>query len=86
VIALSKLDGSTMYINEDQVERIEGEATSAIYLTNGTYLVVREEATAIVERIRAEKLALLTRAIGDARFDLEKPPLTAVPTGRASHR
>ncbi len=86
MIALSKLDGSTMYINEDQVERIEGDTTSAIYLTNGTYLVVREEATAIVGRIREEKLALLTRAIGDARFDLDPPPLTAVPTGRASLR
>jgi uncharacterized protein YlzI (FlbEa/FlbD family) len=86
VIALSKLDGSTMYINEDQVERIEGETTSAIYLTNGTYLVVRDEATAIVERIRAEKLALFTRAIGDARFDDAKRPLAAVPSGRATQR
>lgn len=85
MIALSKLDGSTMFINEDQVERIEGEVTSAIYLTNGTYLVVREEATVIVEQIRVEKLALLTRAIGDARFDLDRPPLAAMPSGRALH-
>ena len=43
MIALSKLDGSTMYLNEDHVERVEQGANSAVYLTNGTYLIVRDD-------------------------------------------
>lgn len=69
MIALSKLDGSTMYVNEDHVERVEGGARSAVHLTNGQYFVVLDDVDAINERIRAEKVAVLARAlhhVGDA--------------------
>jgi uncharacterized protein YlzI (FlbEa/FlbD family) len=69
LIALSKLDGSTMYVNEDHIERIEGEANSAVYLTNGTYLIVRDEVGTINDRIRTEKVALLTGALLAAPTD-----------------
>jgi uncharacterized protein YlzI (FlbEa/FlbD family) len=64
LIALSKLDGSTMYLNEDHVERVEQGANSAVYLTNGTYLIVRDDVDTINDRIRAEKTALLSVALG----------------------
>ena len=64
MIALSKLDGSTMYLNEDHVERVEQGANSAVYLTNGTYLIVRDDVDTINERIRSEKTALLSRRPG----------------------
>ena len=64
MIALSKLDGSTMYLNEDHVERVEQGANSAVYLTNGTYLIVRDDVDTINERIRSEKASLLSVALG----------------------
>jgi uncharacterized protein YlzI (FlbEa/FlbD family) len=72
LIALSKLDGSTMYLNEDHVERVEQGANSAVYLTNGTYLIVRDDLDTINDRIRSEKTALLSVAFGPVRRD----PLT----------
>jgi uncharacterized protein YlzI (FlbEa/FlbD family) len=74
LIALSKLDGSTMFLNEDHVERVEQGAHSAVYLTNGTYLIVRDDVDTINDRIRAEKAALLSVALApDVR-----PPVTAL--------
>ncbi len=82
MIALSKLDGSTMHVNEDHIERVEGETTSVVYLTNGTYLVVRDPVAAIVERIRAEKVAILARAISGPLTDREGPGPSEVVSGR----
>ncbi len=64
MIALSKLDGTTMYLNEDHVERVEQGANSAVYLTNGTYLIVRDQVDTINDSIRSEKAALLSAALG----------------------
>jgi uncharacterized protein YlzI (FlbEa/FlbD family) len=78
LIALSKLDGSTMYLNEDHVERVEQGANAAVYLTNGTYLIVRDDVDTINERIRSEKAALLSVALGP--FPADSPmTLSAVP-------
>jgi uncharacterized protein YlzI (FlbEa/FlbD family) len=78
LIALSKLDGSTMYLNEDHVERVEQGAHSAVYLTNGTYLIVRDDVETINERIRTEKASLLSVALGSCPPDV-RAPLSAVP-------
>jgi uncharacterized protein YlzI (FlbEa/FlbD family) len=55
-----------MYLNEDQVERVEAGANSAIYLSNGTYLVVRDDVATINARIRSEKQAMLAGALAAA--------------------
>jgi uncharacterized protein YlzI (FlbEa/FlbD family) len=78
LIALSKLDGSTMYLNEDHVERVEQGANSAVYLTNGTYLIVRDDVDTINERIRSEKTALLSLALSPATGE-SLTALSAVP-------
>jgi uncharacterized protein YlzI (FlbEa/FlbD family) len=78
LIALSKLDGSTMYLNEDHVERVEQGANSAVYLTNGTYLIVRDDVDTINERIRSEKTALLSLALSPATVE-SLTALCAVP-------
>ena len=80
VIALSKLDGSTMYVNEDHVERVEEGVTSAVYLSNGTYLIVRDTVDTINERIRAEKTAVLARAMVSVQEGTRVAPLRAVPS------
>ena len=78
MIALSKLDGTTMYLNEDHVERVEQGANSAVYLTNGTYLIVRDHVDTINESIRSEKAALLSAALGSGAPDAVAA-LSAVP-------
>jgi uncharacterized protein YlzI (FlbEa/FlbD family) len=78
LIALSKLDGSTMYLNEDHVERVEQGANSAVYLTNGTYLIVRDDVDTINERIRSEKTMLLSVALRPGAPEIQTV-LSAVP-------
>jgi uncharacterized protein YlzI (FlbEa/FlbD family) len=78
LIALSKLDGTTMYLNEDHVERVEQGANSAVYLTNGTYLIVRDHVDTIKDSIRSEKVALLSAALGTGAPDAVTA-LSAVP-------
>ena len=78
MIALSKLDGTTMYLNEDHVERVEQGANSAVYLTNGTYLIVRDHVDTINDSIRSEKAALLSAALGTGAPDAVMA-LSAVP-------
>jgi uncharacterized protein YlzI (FlbEa/FlbD family) len=86
VIALSKLDGSTMYVNEDHVERVEAGVTSAVHLSNGTYLIVRDDADTIIERIRAEKASVLARAMVSLQDGSPVATLRSVPTAPPSDR
>jgi uncharacterized protein YlzI (FlbEa/FlbD family) len=84
---LSKLDGSTMYLNEDHVERVEQGANAAVYLTNGTYLIVRDDVETITARIRSEKARLLSVALDPSLPDVPAT-LSAVPdeVARAANR
>ena len=70
-----------MYLNEDHVERVEQGANSAVYLTNGTYLIVRDDADTIIARIRSEKAALLAVALAPGAPE-SLTTLTAVPDER----
>jgi uncharacterized protein YlzI (FlbEa/FlbD family) len=67
-----------MYLNEDHVERVERGANTAVYLTNGTYLIVRDDVDTINDRIRSEKTALLSAAFAPGAPDLATT-LSAVP-------
>jgi uncharacterized protein YlzI (FlbEa/FlbD family) len=69
-----------MYLNEDHVERIEAGVNSAVYLTNGTYLIVRDEVGAINDMIRSEKMAILSGAMRPVAPDAVTV-LSAVPNG-----
>jgi uncharacterized protein YlzI (FlbEa/FlbD family) len=64
VIPVKKLDGSEMYINLDLIERVEdaGQEHSVVYLTDGGHLVVAEQSSIVVARIRTEKASLLRTA------------------------
>jgi uncharacterized protein YlzI (FlbEa/FlbD family) len=63
VIEVTKLDGSTMHLNEDLVTRVEFAVggQSAIYLLDGGHVIVAHDPSGVVERIRSEKVALLRR-------------------------
>jgi uncharacterized protein YlzI (FlbEa/FlbD family) len=76
LFAVNKLDGTTMFLNEDHVERVEGGANSAIHLVNGTYFVVRDDVDTINARIRAEKESLLAGALAvSGRSPLDDEPV-----------
>ncbi|MGA7835172.1 MAG: flagellar FlbD family protein [Acidimicrobiales bacterium] len=61
---MKKLDGSTMHLNEDLVERVEPgvEGQSAVYLRDGAHFIVANPPESVVDMIRAEKTELLRRA------------------------
>ena len=63
MIAVTKLDGSIMHLNEDLVTRVEFAVggQSALYLLDGGHVIVAHEPSIVVERIRSEKVALLRR-------------------------
>lgn len=63
VIAVKKLDGSTMHLNEDLIERVENASggQSAIFLRYGGHIIVANDPATVVELVRAERAALLSR-------------------------
>ena len=69
VIAVKKLDGSTMHLNEDLIERVEdaGGGQSAVYLRDGGHIIVANDPTTVVELVRTEKVAMLRRVLAWSR-------------------
>jgi uncharacterized protein YlzI (FlbEa/FlbD family) len=65
VIAVKKLDGSVMHINEDLIERVEegADGRSALYLVNGGHIIAANDPATVVEMIRTEKANLLRRVL-----------------------
>jgi uncharacterized protein YlzI (FlbEa/FlbD family) len=78
VIAVKKLDGSVMHLNEDLIERIEdgADGQSAVYLVNGGHIIAANDSATLVEMIRAEKANLLRRVLQGP----DEPEIAAVST------
>ncbi len=70
-----------MQVNEDHVDRIDGGVTSVVHMTNGTYLVVRDDIEDITVRIRDEKVAILARALSLHAPSTGVRALASVPDG-----
>jgi len=64
-----------MFLNEDLIGRVENAADgqSAIYLLDGGHVIVANDSTTVVEKIRAEKAALLRRVL-QGPDDPNSPP------------
>jgi flagellar protein FlbD len=52
MIAVTRLDGSTMIVNDDQIAWIDTHPDTVISMMNGEKLLVRETPDALVERCR----------------------------------
>jgi flagellar protein FlbD len=52
MIAVTRLDGSTMIVNDDQIAWIETHPDTVISMMNGEKLLVRESPDELVERTR----------------------------------
>jgi flagellar protein FlbD len=62
MIAVTRLDGTPMIVNSDQIAWIEYNPDTVISLSNGEKLIVRESPEMLVDRIKEFK-----RAIGVVR-------------------
>lgn len=67
MIRLTKLDGTAIVINSDQIEIIEETPDTHITLMNGNRFLVREKAWVIVERIVTYKASIARRAESSPR-------------------
>lgn len=52
MIAVTRLDGSTMVVNDDQIAWIETHPDTVISMMNGEKLLVRESPDELIERTR----------------------------------
>lgn len=73
LIAVKKLDGAMMHLNEDLIERVEHASggQSAVYLRYGGHMILADDPATVVEMIRAEKTALLRRVFDRPEGDYE---------------
>ncbi len=59
MIAVTKLDGSEIFVNPDLVLAIEAKPDTRITFTNGHVLIVREDPPIIAQRIAQYRAAVL---------------------------
>jgi flagellar protein FlbD len=74
MIHVTRLDGSDMVVNVDQIAWIEGRPDTVISLMNGEKLLVLEAPDQLVERAKAFKRAVATpvvRRIGEVVHAIE---------------
>lgn len=88
MIAVKKLDGLMMHLNEDLIERVENAADgqSAVYLSDGARVIVANIPEVVIELIREEKAALLRRAFRGPDGPGEAGPLTLTELSSHSQR
>jgi len=60
MIAVTRLDGTPMIVNSDQIAWIEFNADTVLSLANGEKLIVRESPETLVERVREFRRAVAT--------------------------
>jgi flagellar protein FlbD len=75
MIHVTRLDGSDMVVNVDQIAWIEGMPDTVISLMNGEKLLVREAPDQLIARAKAFKRAITVapavRRLGDVVHDTE---------------
>ncbi len=62
MICLTRLHGSSIYINPDQIQSIEETPDTHITLMNGNRFIVVEKTITIIDKILSLKAAILRRA------------------------
>ena len=60
MIRVTRLDGSTLIVNDDQIAWIETHADTVISMMNGEKLMVKETPDELVERTRQFRRLLAT--------------------------
>ena len=76
MIAVTRLDGTPMVVNTDQIAWIEHIPDTVVSLMNGEKLIVRESPELIVERVREFRRSIsgvVSRPKGGASLALVEP-------------
>lgn len=68
MIAVTRLDGSAMWLNTDLIESVEPTPDTLISMSNGDKLYVREAPDVILERVIGFKRAIHADRSGDQRW------------------
>ena len=68
MIAVTRLDGSAMWLNTDLIESVEPTPDTLISMSNGDELYVRETPDVILERVIGFKRAIHGDRPGDQRW------------------
>ena len=77
MIAVTRLDGQAMFLNNDLIESIEPTPDTLITMSNGEKLYVREAPEEVIDRVVRFKRTLLdhsacvtplVRAVGDEQW------------------
>ncbi|MEO5822006.1 MAG: flagellar FlbD family protein [Vicinamibacteraceae bacterium] len=63
MIRVTRLDGSSMVVNDDQIAWIDTHPDTVISMMNGEKLLVRETADELVERARQFRRTLATQGL-----------------------
>jgi flagellar protein FlbD len=63
MIPVTRLDGSVMVVNDDQIAWIETRPDTVISMMNGEKLLVREPPDVLVERARTFRRSLVARPL-----------------------
>jgi flagellar protein FlbD len=75
MIEVTRLDGTPVIVNSDQIAWIEYHPDTLVSLTNGEKLIVRESPAAIVDRVRAFRRSIADGPASEpARLRLVVPP------------
>lgn len=59
MIAVTRLDGSTLVVNAELIERIEATPDTVVTMANHETFVVRESPATLIERVLSYKRAML---------------------------
>jgi flagellar protein FlbD len=63
MIRVTRLDGSSMVVNDDQIAWIDTHSDTVIAMMNGEKLLVRETPDELVERARQFRRTLATQGL-----------------------
>jgi flagellar protein FlbD len=63
MIRVTRLDGSSMVVNDDQIAWIDTHSDTVIAMMNGEKLLVRETPDELVERARQFRRTLTTQGL-----------------------
>jgi flagellar protein FlbD len=78
MIPVTRLDGTPMVVNIDQITWVEYIPDTVISLTNGEKLIVRESPETIVDRVKDFRRAV--HGFASRRTAGPRPPLSVVDT------
>jgi flagellar protein FlbD len=74
MIKLTRLDGSVLFVNDDQIEVVEETPDTHITLVNGNRYLVLESAAVLIERIISFKAKIFSRCRESGKNILSQAP------------